>query len=340
MAYLLRGVLGKDEPSIVKARNAISSAFPYVTSGDGFYADGSFIQHDNIAYTGSYGSVLLGDIAKLLTILDKSPWPIEVADFGNVWKWVTDSFEPLIYDGNIMEMVSGRAISRYNNNTRGAVWTILRLAQFAPSEQANYYKSMVKEWVISDTSTTNPYAGMQIRDIVNFKQLLGDSSIKLRGDLVTHHQFSVMDRIVHSRPGYTLGISMSSSRIANYEEMNGEHTKGWYTGDGMTYLYNSDSDQFRNAFWPTVDPYRMPGTTSDGLKRTAIKTTGKNWVGGSSMDNQFGIAGMDLAPPGSKLTGKKSWFMFDDEIVALGLASQLQMHVAMDVRLRQLSRTG
>ena len=77
---LLRGVLGKDEQSIVKARTAISSAFPYVTSGDGFYEDGSFIQHGNIAYTGSYGSVLLGDISKLLTILDRSPWPIEVAD--------------------------------------------------------------------------------------------------------------------------------------------------------------------------------------------------------------------------------------------------------------------
>ena len=83
-----------------------------------------------------------------------------------------------------MEMVSGRAVSRYNNNTRGAVWTILRLAQFAPPEQAAYYKSMVKEWVVSDTSMTNPFVGMQIRDIVNFKQLLNDSSIKLRGDLI------------------------------------------------------------------------------------------------------------------------------------------------------------
>ncbi|WP_055108599.1 polysaccharide lyase family 8 super-sandwich domain-containing protein [Paenibacillus ihumii] len=319
LAVLLRGVLGQDEAKITQARDAIGSVFPYVTNGDGFYEDGSFIQHNNIAYTGSYGSVLLGDISKLLTVLSGSPWPIEDPNFHHVWDWITHSFEPVIYSGHIMEMVSGRAVSRYNNNTRGAVWTILRLAQYAPPEQAAYYKSMVKDWVISDKTMPNMYEGMQIRDIVLFKKLMSDTSIVPRGDLIAHRPFSAMDRIVHSRPGYTFGISMSSSRIANFEGgMNGEHTRGWYTGDGMTYLYNRDSGQFRDAFWPTVDAHRMPGTTSDGVERPMIKTTGKTWVGGSSMDSLYGVAGMDLAPPGSKLTGKKSWFMFDNEIVALG----------------------
>ncbi|KOR90326.1 polysaccharide lyase family 8 super-sandwich domain-containing protein [Paenibacillus solani] len=318
LAVLLRGVLDQNETKIVQARNSIGSVFPYVTNGDGFYEDGSFIQHNNIAYTGSYGSVLLGDISKLLTVLSGSSWTIQDPNFDHVWDWVTDSFEPVIYDGHIMEMVSGRAVSRYNNNTRGAVWTILRLAQYAPQEQAAYYKSMVKDWAVSDKTMPNMYEGMQIRDIVLFKKLMSDASIVPRGDLIAHRQFSAMDRIIHSRPGYTLGISMSSSRIANFEGMNGEHSRGWYTGDGMTYLYNHDSGQFRDAFWPTVDSHRMPGTTSDGVERSMIKTTGKTWVGGSSMDSSYGIAGMDLAPPGSKLTGKKSWFMFDNEIVSLG----------------------
>ena len=33
--------------------------FAFVTSGDGFYVDGSFIQHTRHPYTGSYGLVLL-----------------------------------------------------------------------------------------------------------------------------------------------------------------------------------------------------------------------------------------------------------------------------------------
>ncbi|WP_217556180.1 polysaccharide lyase family 8 super-sandwich domain-containing protein [Paenibacillus sp. GbtcB18] len=319
LAVLIRGVIGKSETKIVQARSSISPVFPPVTSGDGFYSDGSFIQHNNIAYTGSYGSVLLGDMAKLLTILNDSPWPIQDPNLANTYDWITNSFEPLIYNGHMMEMVSGRAVSRFNNNTRGTAWTINRMSQFAPPDLAARYKSMVKEWVLSDTSVSNKYEGMPIRDLVLFKALMKDTSVVPRGDLIVHHQFSAMDRVVHAREGYAYAISMSSSRISNYEGgINGEHTKGWYTGDGMTYLYNNDAAQFRDAFWPTVDSYRMPGTTSDGLPRTGSKVTSKSWVGGVSMDQLYGAAGMDLAPPGSKLTGKKSWFMFDNEIVALG----------------------
>lgn len=319
LAVVLRGILGSNKAKIAQARDALDSVFPYVNGGDGFYRDGSFIQHNNIAYTGSYGSVLLGNMSKLLTLLSGSDWPIESPGFENVWNWVTDSFEPVIYNGHIMEMVSGRAVSRYNNNTRGAVWTILRLSQFAPAAEARRYKEMVKEWLLADRSVEDPYEGMPIREIVALKKLLNDESIGRRGSLVGNYTFAAMDRVVHSREDYTFGISMSSTRMANYEgSTNGEHTKGWYTGDGMTYLYNQDAGYYRDGYWPTVDPLRLAGVTSDGKQRTPTRTTSSAWVGGSSLDKQYGAAGMDLAPPGSDLRGKKSWFMFDDEIVALG----------------------
>ncbi|WP_246608445.1 polysaccharide lyase family 8 super-sandwich domain-containing protein [Paenibacillus agaridevorans] len=319
LAVVLRGILGSNEAKIAQSRDALDSVFPYVSGGDGFYKDGSFIQHNNIAYTGSYGSVLLGNMGKLLTLLADSDWPVDSPGFENVWNWVTDSFEPVIYNGHIMEMVSGRAVSRYNNNTRGAVWTILRLSQFAPEEEAQRYKEMVKEWLLADQSVANPYEGVPIRDIVALKKLLNDDSIERRGGLARNYALTAMDRIVHSREAFTFGISMSSTRIANYEgSTNGEHTKGWYTGDGMTYLYNQDAGYYRDGFWPTIDPLRLAGVTSDGKQRTATRTTSSTWVGGSSLDKAYGAAGMDLSPPGSDLRGKKSWFMFDDEIVALG----------------------
>src|SRR6185369_14064004 len=60
---LLRGVLVKDPAKVAMAVSALSPVFAYVTSGDGFYVDGSFLQHRRHPYTGSYGLVLLGDIA-------------------------------------------------------------------------------------------------------------------------------------------------------------------------------------------------------------------------------------------------------------------------------------
>ena len=102
--------------------------------------------------------------------------------------------------------------------------------------------------------------------------------------------------------------------------MNDENRKGWYTGEGMTYLYNADLAQYSDDFWPTVDPYRMPASTVDTKKRadgSGEHNSSESWIGGSTL-NRFGTAGMSYKAWNSTLTAKKSWFMFDNEIVALG----------------------
>src|SRR6202034_4056955 len=79
--------------------------------------------------------------------------------------------------------------------------------------------------------------------------------------------------------------------------------------------------QFSSGFWPTVDPYSFPGTTTDTtpLANAAGQSslTPNSWVGGATLTTN-GVAGLDLAPVNDPLSGKKSWFMFDDEVVCLG----------------------
>ncbi|MRC57016.1 hypothetical protein GH877_30690, partial [Bacillus thuringiensis] len=62
---------------------------------------------------------------------------------------------------------------------------------------------------------------------------------------------------------YMVGISMYSNRISSFEAGNKENKRGWHIWDGMVYLYNEDDVQFGKSYWPTVDPYRLPGTTVD-----------------------------------------------------------------------------
>src|SRR5262249_52955105 len=98
--------------------------------------------------------------------------------------------------------------------------------------------------------------------------------------------FASMDRVVALRPGFGFGLSMSSTRIANYESINEENLHGWFTGDGMTYLYIGNADtQFTGDFWPTIDPYFLPGTTVETNPRANAAAAGKhttqNWVGGA-----------------------------------------------------------
>src|SRR5882724_9543558 len=59
LVVAIRGILGKDASKLTSAQTNLSPVFLYVTSGDGFYPDNSFVFHNNIAYTGHYGLVLL-----------------------------------------------------------------------------------------------------------------------------------------------------------------------------------------------------------------------------------------------------------------------------------------
>src|SRR5699024_952982 len=153
-----------------------------------------------------------------------------------------------------------------------------------------------------------------INSIVLAKEVLEDSSIQPRDELVMNKQYPNMDRSVHHRPGWAIGLSMLSERIAPYESMNGENAKGWHTSNGMTYLYNNDLSQFDDNFWPTVDKYRLPGITVSKVPRELEegerKTTSKSWVGGTSINNRFGVNGMSLEDFDKNLSAKKSWFMF------------------------------
>ncbi|MGI2296432.1 polysaccharide lyase family 8 super-sandwich domain-containing protein [Paenibacillus sp. GXUN7292] len=358
------GIITKSAERLEMARDALSYVLAYVEKGDGFYTDGSFIQHEKHPYNGGYGKALLAEIARLVLLLDNSTWEVTDPNLSNIYDWVYEAFEPLIYKGAMMEMVRGREITRYashdhaiGHSTMGA---ILQISKFAPPADALRMKSMLKYWIESDTSRSFYTSGTTFENTVMAKELMNDPAISSRGELIKHKQYFNMDRVVHLRPDFGFGLSMSSSRIFNYESISNVNMKSWYTADGMTYLYNNDLLQFSDHFWPTVDPYRLPGTTVDTLPRSVIGIgfnkeylSPNAWVGGASFEDSYGAAGMDLKASGdlnasgavvtpSSLTAKKSWFMFDDEIVALGagITSDDNRAIETIVENRKINASG
>lgn len=318
---LLRGVLVKDPAKVAMAVSALSPVFAYVTAGDGFYVDGSFLQHRRHPYTGSYGLVLLGDIANLLYLLAGSPYDVADPQRVNVTRWVTDSFSPLLFEGAMMDMVRGRAISR-NNSTDHAmghstIGALLRITQYASADEARQLRGAIKRWLTDDTS--RDFASNLPLDLIGeARRVLDDASIAPAEMSSASRVYASMGRVVHLRPGWAMGIAMHSSRIYNYESINRENLKAWHTSDGMTYLYNADLTQFSDNFWPTVDAQRLPGTTViAGSTARQSQVGGSNAVGGTSLDG-YTAAMMLLEPDGRQLRARKSWFLFDDEMVALG----------------------
>lgn len=320
----VRGAVVKDGPKISSARLALSDVFPYVNGGDGFYADGSFVFHSYFAYNGGYGSELLGTLAPFLEWLHGSSYAVTDPAQTNVLRWVYDSFEPFLHRGALMQMVSGRYYTRDGDDHQDGhevLGSVLRLARFAPAPDAESFRRLVKREILSDTrrdfiaSNPPPYDVWAL-------EVLTDTNLLPAASRVGHFQFPRMDVVVHRRPNWSMGVAMSSRRIGNYEFTRGENLRGWYLGDGATWLYNDDLGQFADGYWPAVDPYRIPGTTVD----TQVRTNGsgssyrspRDWVGGASLLGLYGAVGMHTRAWNSTLTARKSWFMFDDEVVCLG----------------------
>ncbi|ORT56276.1 polysaccharide lyase 8 family protein [Streptomyces sp. CB03238] len=335
----LRGILGKSSAKLALARDALSPVFPYVTSGDGLYADGSFIQHLYVPYAGSYGAVMLGGLSLLFALLKGSAW--EVTDGGRqiVFDSVEKAYAPFLFNGLAMDGVSGRAVSRgvQKADTRGirqddhlrghaVIACVALLARSASAAEKARWDGMVKGWIARDYY--NPILSSPALGVAALSRLktVADGTSPALAEPVGHRLFPAMDRAVHRRTGWAAALSMASSRITYYENGNGENLRAWHSGSGMLYWWGSDfaNGQYSDDFWPTVDPYRLPGTTASrkvladgeggvwGVARPDVR-----WVGGAT-DGTYAAVGQYLKGLSSTLMAKKSWFFLDDAVVCLG----------------------
>lgn len=349
---IIEGIITKDSARIVTGRDALSDVFPYVTSGNGYYTDGSYVDHTNIPYTHSYGSVLISGLSKQMYLLADSTWDITDSQVNNVYNWVYDSYEPAIYKMQAFDSLRGRAISREKSTDlttgKGLLGSIAMLAEAANAQDAAYFKSLIKYMVQENALYDSTDAS--IYNITNLNKIKNDPTITPRVELIKHVEFNNMDRSAHFAHDFAFAISKSSKRIGRYELINGENQKGWYTGDGMTNLYNDDYDAYSDDYWATVNYYRLPGTTVDTRTRSTGDyqygdgegTAANSWSGGVTIDEKYGASGMDLQAYGSTLIAKKSWFMFDDEVVALGsgITSTDNRTIETIVEQRKLSDLG
>jgi hyaluronate lyase len=322
---ILRGILAKDGTLIALGRDKLSDIFPYVTTSDGYYRDGGYIQHGTIPYNGHYSYVLLDDLSQLSLLLNGSAWPISDPRFAVILDAVDLTYAPFMYDGLVMDVVRGRFLSRQGETDHDAghfiTESVLRLIPVGSREQQKRWKSMVKGWIERETFAGIKATATPAR-MALVKSVLDDAKVHPSTQGPNHVQQPSIERAVHRRNGWAWTVGLSSSRIARLEAINGENQRGWHTGDGATYLYNRDNGHYTDAYWPTVDSTRLPGVTADTLPLAASAGNGTlpptTWSGGSVLEATWGAVGLDLVPFGSPLRARKSWFCLGDCVVALG----------------------
>ena len=335
-SMVLRGILSRDAARIEMGVEGIDSEFKFVDTHDGFYKDGSFLQHQWHPYTGGYGTSFLRDMVYLMELVHGSQWEIGASYLDMLCEWLENAYLLLIVNGAMMDMVRGREIARQAVSDRTTGHSILlsayNISKMADEEVRKRLQSRVKFEILSDKWRDFITQDAPLWQLPELRAFLNDERIPLQAPEPVHRQFSVMDRVVHRRPEFTLGLAMSSDRIENYESIDSENMMSWHTGDGVTYIYNGDQAQYTDQFWSTVDYYRLPGITVDAQQPHEAKSlvfgegilyadgykSPKTWVGGASIEHTYGISGMWFADGKSTLEARKTWFMAGDEIAAFG----------------------
>lgn len=289
---ILQGAVLGDEVRIRKAvadqLTVFATIDPYdlrhgVT--DGFYADGSFVQHASVAYTGSYGKGLLTRIVQTIKILDGTGYVPGDSLVGVVRGWVTDAFAPLIFEGWMMEIVKGRAVSRTGTgyaDVTAVVEAVVDLTAYTTGSDTDALQGYVKHVRqtaragLDAASFVSPVSIARYADILN-----SPSPARDLGPAASHTAFNAMDRTVHRRPGYAFALARSSARISKYEYMSGENLLPWFQGEGAHYLYLSGQDQrqsFGIDYFTAVSPYRLAGVTAPvESRRTVPELYGTLW---------------------------------------------------------------
>ncbi|HID4942726.1 TPA: polysaccharide lyase 8 family protein [Staphylococcus aureus] len=330
---LLESIIEEDKDMMKKSIDSFNTVFTYAQNSatgkerNGFYKDGSYIDHQDVPYTGAYGVVLLEGISQMMPMIKETPFNDSNQNDTTLKSWIDDGFMPLIYKGEMMDLSRGRAISRENETSHSASATVmkslLRLSDTMDKSTKAKYKKIVKTSVESDSSYKQTDYLSSYSDISKMKSLMEDSTISTNGLTQQLKIYNDMDRVTYHNKGldFAFGLSMTSKNVARYESINGENLKGWHTGAGMSYLYNSDVKHYRDNFWATADMKRLAGTTTldnEEPKSTDVKKSSKTFVGGTKFDDQHASIGMDFENQDKTLTAKKSYFILNDKIIFLG----------------------
>ena len=309
--HLYYAAIAGDAARLALVKCKIDSVAVFSTTEEGVMADYSFHQHGAQLYTGGYGAGFAQDLAKYILFAGTTSAQLSPAGLALVEGYLVESVRWTLYGSRFDAAVVGREITRAGKNGSGGLYALLMLANRAGPSQAlctAAAKKMLESWS-AGFSTELAHLVTPVK-----------SSSTVAAWPSGHHHYPDSDHTVHRLKGAFASLKMISSRMVAAELVNSEGKKSWHLSDGFLYLVLGGDEYFGGNVWPTLDWSRLPGTTVERKTRAAGDGYGKGtrgFVGGVS-DGSFGVAAMDFAANASALTAKKSWFFFEEEIVALG----------------------
>ena len=252
---LLKAIMLEDNSTLNYLFRLIKRTLKFTKHNDGFYADGSFIQHKNIPYNASYGEVLLNSLTKLLKIFKLINFNIKeyCQKLINIIKI---SYEPFLYNHYALEATRGRAVSR-------------------KSQDASYsYQIIVKSIKLLANLSDNEY-------LFNLLNNLENNNYDIEA-----LAFNYMDRYLYRNNEFAITFNNNSAYIANYEAINGENLLGFYQANGTYDLYYNNKNKLEEV---KINPYYRCGSTNALVVEKPNEVYKNNLSIGVVLDNLLSV---------------------------------------------------
>ena len=340
------GLLEHDLDKIMAGRDGLDRSLPFSRNmGEGPHKDGTYIMHGYFLMNGAYGGSLLTSVAPILSVINGTEFEVQNPMKRYVNDWLREMVDPIIFQGGRMSMTAARGRGWERNSAVNMFAPMLDLIDGLDEEDAAWAKSMIKYNVQQNTATnywTTAY--MNLSQVTKLAKIMDDDTLPEYDSKNISKAFHFGDQFVHKRTDWAAGVAMHSSRMMDYESINSQNMRGWYMNGGMLYMYTKgDMEQYEDPWWNNVNGYHMPCVTNDTQERPEMSSyqgwlSHQDYVGSVSVDDTWGMAAMDFesynsdVPIGkdsgdygsarpahdSSLTANKAYFMFDDEIVAIG----------------------
>lgn len=287
--HLYTAVFENDEAALKRAFNEIQKEIAY-NPAEGIQLDESFHQHGNQYYSFGYGRVFTLYIAQLAYLANNTQFEFPIEKIEQISRFILDGQQWIMYKEVVDYNAKGRTISREKVSTDVLLWAAEMMVNI-DGERKDEYIKLIQDY-----------------DALNQSQYF-------RGN--KHFWYS--DLMVHKRPQYYMSVKMASKRIIATEILNGENLQGYYLSNGINCLYRSGKEY--KGIFPLWDWKKLPGLLAEQddqplpVDKQYYDGVNTAFVGGVS-NGQYGFAVYDYEKR-DKLSAKRAWFFFDDEIVHL-----------------------
>jgi chondroitin AC lyase len=303
------GIIQKNATTLQSGITLIQNQISVVgKTTEGTQVDNSYLVHGIQVYNGGYGIGFISGCTDAMSFTTGCSKQYFSTASINVLR-------DLILKGD-QWMIFG---DQYDFGTRGRQIT-------SPSQAAATGLTGVVE-VCNEMKALDPTNATAYQNFINHI-----NSPHSNDDVIGNKFFYRGDFMTHRRSGSYIGVKMCSVRTTGTECMQMQGLKNFWIPFGATCIMTNAREY--NTIYPYWDWCKIPGVTCPAVviswpmnNTTTYNSTQTSYLVGGVSEGTYGLAAMDYLQNTAGQSGitvsadikaKKSWFMFDDETVALG----------------------